>query len=81
MKTTVDISDALLRQAKRQAARRGITLRALIEAGLRKELAAGQPGARQPIRTHAFAGRGLQPGLSWSDFATLRALAYEGRGG
>ncbi|MBW1816753.1 MAG: DUF2191 domain-containing protein, partial [Deltaproteobacteria bacterium] len=38
MKTTVDIPDNLMRKAKAVAARQKITLRALIEEGLRKVL-------------------------------------------
>ncbi len=35
MTTTVEISDPLLREARELAAREGVTLRALIERGLR----------------------------------------------
>lgn len=38
MKTTVEITDGLLEEAKRVARERDITLRELIECGLRKEL-------------------------------------------
>jgi hypothetical protein len=81
MKTTVDIADPLLRQAKRLAARRGITLRDVVEAGLRKELAGDREAARPPLRTHCYEGKGLQAGLDWGDWAAIRALSYEGRGG
>lgn len=39
VKTTVELSDDLLLRAKRLAVERGTTLRELVEAGLRRELA------------------------------------------
>jgi hypothetical protein len=82
MKTTVDIADALLRQARRLAAKRGTTLRALIESGLRLELERESASSTEKfeMKTHTFRGRGLQSGASWGDWETLRDLAYEGRG-
>ena len=38
MKTTLDLSDELLKRAKRQAKKTGRTLRALVEEGLRLAL-------------------------------------------
>lgn len=82
MKTTVDISDALLRRAKRLAARRGVTLRSVLEDALRRELASERAeGAPPLVRTHTFGGQGLQRGLDWSDWSAIRSMAYEGRGG
>ena len=82
MKTTVDIADLLLRRAKRLAAKRNTTLKALIEGALRDELERDRAGARGgEIRTHTFRGRGLQAGLSWDDWSAIRSLSYEGRGG
>lgn len=81
MKTTVDIADQLLRRAKRVASRRGTTVKSLIEDALRKELAAAEARGTSPVRTHTFGGRGLQAGLSWADWAAIRAISYEGRGG
>jgi predicted transcriptional regulator len=83
MKTTVEISDALLRAAKRVAAERNMTLRMIIEAALRRHLeaTADEAHTRPRLRRHSFRGRGLQPGLSESDWATIRERAYESRGG
>ena len=61
MKTTVEIQDQLLRQAKSKAKRGGTTLRALIEDGLRRVLedrvesyelpdrSVGEPGGENPL--------------------------------
>lgn len=82
MKTTVEISDPLLRRAKKLAAKRGTTLRTVIEDALRAELAAAEVApASTSVRTHTFGGHGLRAGLAWDDWASIRSLAYEGRGG
>jgi hypothetical protein len=82
MKTTVEISDPLLRRAKQLAARRGTTVWAIIEDGLRVVLEAERARREvEPIRTHTFGGHGLQPGLTWDDWDDIRSRSYEGRGG
>jgi Arc/MetJ family transcription regulator len=83
MKTTIEISDALLVAAKRAAAERGTTLRTIVEAGLRRylETTVGGAQASPHLRRCTFRGRGLQPGISESDWSRLRERAYEGRGG
>lgn len=80
MKTTVEISDALLEEAKRVAARESSTLRELIEEGLRRSI--DERGKRKSFRLRraSYRGKGLQPGVS-SEWAELREAAYEGRGG
>ncbi|GMV17856.1 MAG: DUF2191 domain-containing protein [Polyangiaceae bacterium] len=82
MKTTIDIADPILRRAKQLAAKRGTTLRVVVEEALREKLSAEADGEgdAEGVDTHAVRGRGLQPGLSWEDVRTLRDLAYEGRG-
>ncbi len=81
MKTTIDIADPLLLRAQRLAAKRGTTLEVVIEEALRDALAKSLESPPPPLETHVVHGRGLQPGLSWDDFGTIRDLAYEGRGG
>src|ERR1700747_2063188 len=72
MKTTIEISDPLLREARKLAERDGVTLRALVERGLRRVVAETKPAAPFKLRRASFKGRGLpacfQPGLhdaSW----------------
>lgn len=80
MKTTVDIADRLLREAKREAARRGTTLKEVVETALREHL--GQATTRTPfvLRDASVKGRGLQPGIEEGDWEAIRGLIYEGRG-
>lgn len=80
MKTTVEISDSLLREARKMAAREGVTLRTLIERGLHRVVAETKPGAPFKLRRASFKGKGLQPGLRNASWEHIRDLAYEGRG-
>jgi hypothetical protein len=81
MKTTVDIADGLLDQAKRLASRRGTTLKALIEEGLRNAIEKAERGdSGHELETHVVHGNGLQPGYSWDDLGRLIESTYEGRG-
>jgi hypothetical protein len=81
MKTTIEISDPLLRDARKLAARQGITLRALVERGLRLVVAEGKPSAAFKLRRASFRGSGLRADLQGASWEKLRDLAYEGRGG
>ena len=80
MKTTVEISDGILDEARKVAAREGTTVRALIEAGLRKEVQQRRRGGgRFRLRRASFKGRGLRPELQGASWDRIRDLAYEGR--
>lgn len=81
MKTTVEISDALLEAAKARATHEGVTVRSLIEEGLRRVLdgASAAEGFRLPDAS--VPGRGLGPHVREGSWETVRALIYEGRGG
>ena len=81
MKTTIEISDPLLREARKLAEREGVTLRALVERGLRRVVAETKPGAPFKLRRMSFNGKGLQADLRGASWDKLRDLAYEGRGG
>jgi len=76
MRTTVRLDDALLDQARREAQRRGETLTALIEKGLRLELARAKPDRRRPkVAIPVFrGGKGLLPGVDLNNSADLLDL-------
>jgi predicted DNA-binding ribbon-helix-helix protein len=80
MKTTVEISDALLDQARKVADRRGVTLRTLIEEGLRVAVKAGAARSAFRLRDASFAGHGLDPAFEHATWDELRDAAYKGRG-
>jgi hypothetical protein len=80
MKTTLEISDAVLEEAKRVAAEEGTTLRALVEEGLRKALHEHRQAATFRLRRASVGGRGVQPAIEEGSWERIRDLVYEGRG-
>jgi len=80
MKTTVEISDSLLRAARKLAVREGVTLRTLVERGLHRVIAETRHGAPFKLRRASFKGKGLAPELNEASWDRLRELAYQGRG-
>ena len=81
MKTTLEISDALLEEARQLAAHNGTTLRAMVEQGLRHVVAEAQRDRPFRLRKVSFKGRGLSPevaDLSWDE---IRDLSYGSRSG
>lgn len=80
MKTTVEISDALMATARAVAAREGTTVRALIEEGLRISIEKRKRSKPFKLRDATVGGRGLQPGFSFERWADIRDAIYKGRG-
>jgi len=80
MKTTIDIADPVLADAKAVAAREGTTLRELVESALRHELAARS--ARKPfkLRDASVGGSGLTPEFRGKSMQEIIDASYEGRG-
>lgn len=58
MKTTIDLSDALFSAAKLRAQREQVTLRALVEEGLRRVLSDDQAKARPAFKLKNASVRG-----------------------
>lgn len=82
MKTTVNLADGLFEDARRVAEEQGVTLKELVEAGLRREVERRRQ-APLPFRLRdaSVGGEGLQPGIDISDRESLHPLIYAGRGG
>lgn len=79
MKTTVEISDALFRDAKAYAARNGLPLRIVIEQGLQIVVkGAAAPKRRFRLKTITTKGKGLGGDGDWN---VIRSAIYEGHGG
>jgi hypothetical protein len=81
MKVTIEIPDALLREARKLMAREGITVSALMERGLRRVLTEAKPSkkpSKKPfkLRDGRFEGNGLRPELRGASWAAIRALSY-----
>jgi CRISPR/Cas system-associated protein Csm6 len=79
MKTTVNISDSLLDEARALAAQERTTVTALIEEGLRKTLRDRKRKGRFRLRKASFKGKGLNPDLADASWEKIRKLAYEER--
>ena len=75
MRTTIQVDDQLLLEAKQYAAQTGRTLKAVIEDALREALARTEvtrPQIRVSLKT--FKGRGVQPGVDLDDTSSLLDL-------
>jgi hypothetical protein len=79
MKTTVDIADGLLQEAREIARGEGITLKALIEEGLRAAIARRAGRAKFTLEDASVGGDGLQPEVNTASWEEIRALAYGDR--
>jgi len=80
MRTTINVDDGLLAEAKRRAAERDMTLTALIEDALRVALRSRRRDEvdEEPFQTITYHGGGLMPGVDLDDNAALRGLLDDG---
>src|SRR5262249_18467348 len=79
MKTTIEISDSLLEETKRLAAKEGTTVRAFVEQGLRRIVAERKSRGVFRLRKATFKGKGLQPGVQDATWERIRETIYQGR--
>jgi len=77
MKTTLEISDPLLREARKVAARENTTLRALVERGLRQVVAAKKEDKPFRLRDGSVGGKGLHPAVADRSWDEIRNMIYE----
>jgi hypothetical protein len=81
MKTTIELSDAMLEAAKRHARARGITLRAVMEEGLRAVLDVQSSKGSFILKDASVEGRGIRPEVREGGWERIAELVYEGQGG
>jgi hypothetical protein len=81
MKTTIDIADSLLAEAKSVAGREGTTFKSLVEEGLRLAITRREEAKAFRLRSASFRGDGLRPDVSLESWDDIRGLIYGGRGG
>jgi hypothetical protein len=79
MKTTVDLPDALVREAQDVARAEGTTLRTLVEDGLRVALERRRAGSRFRLPDASVDGNGLRPEFRDASWDDIRAAIYGDR--
>jgi len=81
MKATVDIADTVLKEAKLIAAREGVTLRSLVEEGLRRVIEERtQQASAFKLRDVRYGEGGGVPGIDVNDWMSVKHLT-RGAGG
>jgi len=80
MKTTVELPDDLVKQARRVAKREGATLRALVEEGLQRSLEARRRAAQRRLDFPTYGGTGLAEAYQSATWSSIRDEIYRERG-
>jgi hypothetical protein len=81
VRTTINISEPVLRSARRRAAERGVTLSTFAEDALRAQLARKESAVAPAFRLHTVRGRLVRPDLDLNRTSALLALDDEARFG
>jgi hypothetical protein len=80
MKTTIEIPDSLLKEARKLASREGTSVKALVVEGLQKTVSERKRPGTFKLRKATFKGKGLRADLQGASWERIRDAAYEGRG-
>ena len=80
MKTTVEIPDSLLQEARRLAEKEGSSVKVLVEEGLRRIILERKKGKPFRLRKVSFRGKGVHGEVTEGSWEKIRELLYEGRG-
>jgi hypothetical protein len=80
MKTTIELPDTLIEQARRVAQREGATLRALVEEGLQRSLEARRQAARRQLDFPSYGGDGLTDEFQGAQWSRIRDEIYREHG-
>jgi len=80
MKTTIELPDPLFAQARRYADTHKVTMKSLIEQGLRKVMAEKKAEKPFKLRDGSVNGNGLTPEFQNATWEQFRDAIYEGRG-
>ena len=80
MKTTIEIPDSLLKEARKLASREGTSVKALVVEGLQKTVSERKRPGTYKLRKATFKGKGLRADLQGASWERIRDAAYEGRG-
>ncbi|MGB5251280.1 MAG: type II toxin-antitoxin system VapB family antitoxin [Sedimenticolaceae bacterium] len=80
MKTTIELPDTLIEQARRLAQREGTTLRALVEEGLQRSLEARRQAARRQLDFPSYGGNGLTDEFHGAPWSRIRDEIYREHG-
>jgi hypothetical protein len=80
MKTTIEIAPAILERGKQLAREEHVTLRALVEEGLRNVIAVRERKSAFRLGRIHFTGGGFCEGFEVPSWERMREAIYEGRG-
>lgn len=80
MKTTIELPDELIKQARRVARQEGASLRALVEEGLQRSLEARRQAVRRQFDFPSYGGSGLTDEFQSARWGQIRDEIYREHG-